>query len=70
MSLVRFPCHAGPLRAAALALSSAGVLLLLPACGGGGESKPTAATVEVSGKGRDVEVKAPETIKAAWFSWN
>jgi hypothetical protein len=49
-------------RASLLTLSLAAGLLLLPACGGG-ESKPTVATVEVSGKGRDVKVKAPRSIK-------
>ncbi len=63
MSLVRFPRHFGSPRAAALALSTVGALLAVPACGEGGASKPTPVTVEVSGKGRDVEVKAPETIK-------
>ena len=62
MSVIRL-AQGRPLRAAALALSAAGALLALPACGEGGASKPTTATVEVSGKGRDVEVKAPKSIK-------
>jgi hypothetical protein len=48
-------------RAGLLTLSLAAGLLLLPACGG--ESKPTVATVEVSGKGQDVKLKAPKSIK-------
>jgi hypothetical protein len=46
-----------------------GVLLVLlpafaalPACDGG-EAKPTVAQVEVSGKGKNVEVKAPKAVK-------
>ncbi len=46
-----------------LALALAGALLALPACGQGGASQPAVATVEVSGKGKNVEVKAPESVK-------
>ncbi len=36
-------------------------LLALPACGSGGESKPTEVAIEVSGKGEDVKVTAPKS---------
>lgn len=50
-------------RLGALALVAG--LLIVSACGsGGGEtSQPTPVSIEVSGKGKDVKVKAPESVK-------
>lgn len=64
MSLVRFQRQVRGLPPAALALSIAGALLALPACGGGGEaSKPTPVTIEITGKGKDVKVAVPKSVK-------
>lgn len=56
---------------AVLAVALLGALVVLPACGGGGsESKPTVANVEVTGKGRDAQVKVPETIRGGVVQLN
>jgi hypothetical protein len=47
---------------AALLACAAIALALLPACGGA-ETKPTVVKVEATGEGRNVEIKAPRSIK-------
>ena len=46
----------------ALLAAVAAALVALPACGGG-ETKPTVVKVETTGQGRNVQLKAPKSIK-------
>ncbi len=63
MSLASPARQSRPLRTAALGVFIAGALLAWAGCGGGGASKPTVASIEVSGKGRNVDLEVPESIK-------
>jgi hypothetical protein len=71
MSLSSLARPVRPQRPAVLAVALIGALVVIPACGGGGgESKPTVANVELTGRGENVEVKVPETIKGGLVQLN